>query len=196
MKPSPAEVQVRRYDRHQQMTLVRKLQPEAVSLALRELCPHASTEDEAGGFFRELVAQGCRAQYILYSPSDVRRFERLRRLGFFGHARPFALFVLGRYGEGRHGEPTELHAFLAECDYASFPWAVCCFGPLEAEAVSLAASLGGHVRIGFENNRWLPCGAEALNNAELICAELKALRNATGRSRPLASGDWVRCNIR
>ena len=34
-----------RYDRHQQMTLVRKLQPEAVSLALRELCPHASTEE-------------------------------------------------------------------------------------------------------------------------------------------------------
>jgi uncharacterized protein (DUF849 family) len=183
---------VGRYDRRQQMALVRELQPEAVSLALRELCPDRGAEAEAGAFFRELVERRIWPQYILYSADEVVRFERLRQQGFFGVERPFTLFVLGRYSDALEGDPAELDAFLAAFEPGVFPWAICCFGPAEAEAVRRAASLGGHVRIGFENNRLLPDGTVARDNAELVASELALLRLPGASQRPVASADWVR----
>ena len=133
---------VGRYDRRQQMALVRELQPEAVSLALRELCPDRAAEPGAGEFFRELNARGVWPQFILYSPDEVRRFERLRQEDFFGTPVPFALFVLGRYSDSLEGDPEHLDAFLATFEHGAFPWAVCCFGPAEPAAVQRAAAAG------------------------------------------------------
>jgi 3-keto-5-aminohexanoate cleavage enzyme len=183
---------VGRYDRWQQMALLRKLRPEAASLALRELCPDAAAEPEAGEFFHELMETGTWPQYILYTPAEAARFERLRRLGFFGTDSPFALFVLGRYSDSMRGDPNELDAFLATFEAGAFPWAVCCFGPAEAEAVIRAARLGGHVRIGFENNRTLPDGTQAGDNAQLVAAELQLIEQSGVPDRPLASAEWVR----
>jgi len=182
----------RRYDSRQQMELVRALRPEAVSLALRELCPDSSSEAEAGEFFRELVETGSWPQYILYSPAEAARFERLRQAGFFGTTAPFALFVLGRYSKSLRGDPAQLADFLATFEAGAFPWAVCCFGPAEAEAARLAASLGGHVRIGFENNQALPDGTLARDNAQLVAAELRVIGDSGASNRPLASAAWVR----
>jgi 3-keto-5-aminohexanoate cleavage enzyme len=183
---------VGRYDRWQQMGLLRQLQPEAASLALQELCPDAAAEAEAGEFFRELAETGTWPQYILYSPAEVTRFERLRQEGFFGMPHPFALFVLGRYSDSLQGDPAELDDFLAAFEAGAFPWAVCCFGAGEAEAVKRAASVGGHVRIGFENNRTLPDGAQARDNAQLVAAELDLIGRSGASNRPLASAEWVR----
>ena len=47
-------------------------------------------------------------------------------------------------------------------------WATCAFGPREIECSLGTAALGGHVRIGFENNLLLPDGRTARDNAELI----------------------------
>jgi uncharacterized protein (DUF849 family) len=192
---------VGQYDRAAQMQLVRSLRPEAVSLALRELCPDASAEREAGAFFRELVADGVWPQYILYSAEECGRFEALRQAGFFGAERPFALFVLGRYsdslrgGESLRGDPAELDAFLERFGPDAFPWAVCCFGPAEGAAVRRAAEAGGHVRIGFENNQVLPDGTVARDNAQLVAAELAMLRDSAASMRPLATADWVRAHL-
>lgn len=180
------------YGRDQQMALVRELQPEAVSLALRELCPDESAEREAGEFFRELAARGVWPQYILYSAAEAARFERLRQQGFFGVPRPFALFVLGRYSASLEGDPGELDSFLAAFQPDTFPWAVCCFGPAEPAAVRRAAALGGHVRIGFENNRVLPDGKVARDNAQLVASELALLPGPGAVQRPIATADWVR----
>jgi len=181
-----------RYDRGQQMALLRGLRPEAASLALRELCPDAAAEPEAGEFFHELIETGTWPQYILYTPAEAARFERLRQAGFFGTYSPFVLFVLGRYSDSMQGNPDELDALLATFEAGSFPWAVCCFGPTEAEAVMRAARLGGHVRIGFENNRTLPDGTQAGDNAQLVVAELQLVEQSGVSNRPLASADWVR----
>jgi len=183
---------VGRYDRWQQMALVRQLRPEAVSLALRELCPDAAAEAEAGEFFRELIETGTWPQFILYSPAEATRFERLRREGFFGAANPFALFVLGRYSDSVQGDPAELDSFLSAFEAGAFPWAVCCFGSTEAEAAKRAAGAGGHVRMGFENNRTLPDGTLARDNAQLVAAELRYIECSGASHRPLASAAWVR----
>ncbi len=187
---------VGRYSPREQMAVVRALGPEAVSLALQELCPDQAAEPEAGEFFRETTGRGVWPQYILYSPDECRRFDRLRREGFFGVDRPFALFVLGRYATGREGRPGELDGFLETFEPRAFPWAVCCFGPQESIALRRAAEAGGHVRIGFENNQSLPDGTVARDNAELVRATLEKIRESRGGDHRLATVEWLRTRLR
>lgn len=186
---------VGRYGPAEQMQIVDELEPEAISLALRELCPDAAAEQQASRFFRQLHERGVWAQYILYSPEEVLRFESLRRAGAFGTRRPFALFVLGRYSQSLRGDPAELDGFLAAADTGAFPWAVCCFGPDEARAMLRSAEAGGHLRIGFENNRFLPDGGLARDNAHLVAAELDYLRQSGATARPIATAEWVRSEL-
>jgi 3-keto-5-aminohexanoate cleavage enzyme len=183
------------YDRHQQMQMVRELQPEAVSLALRELCPDTASEAEACDFFTELAERKCWIQFILYDAEDVRRFERLRVTGRLGRSDPFALFVLGRYTDKLLGNPDDLNQFMANSEHSHFPWAMCCFGHTESLAAEIACQNMGHIRIGFENNRQLPDGTIAADNQTLIKHTLDYLRKA-GCQRPLASAQWIRENLR
>ena len=54
-------------------------------------------------------------------------------------------------------------------------WSVCAFGQHEAACVVAGALLGGHVRVGFENNVSLPNGERAATNAGLVGAVVRAL---------------------
>ena len=177
------------YTRQQQMAVVRELRPEAVSLGLRELCPDIAAETEAAEFFRWLVDENIWPQYILYSAADVRRFDALRRQGVFADDRPSCLLVLGRYAANLEGQPDELRAMLDAADCRQFPWAACCFGRRENEALLAAAAEGGHVRIGFENNIVLCDGTQARDNAELIAQFREAAAHL--RRRP-ANADEIR----
>ena len=156
------------YTREEQMAMVRALRPEAVSLGLRELCPDDKAEVEAAAFFAWLRKEQIWPQYILYSADDVSRFDRMRRRGVFTDEHPFCLLVMGRYSEALEGNLSELTAMLEAADCNEFPWAVCCFGRFENEAMLAATDTGGHVRIGFENNLSLPDGSVARDNAQLI----------------------------
>lgn len=176
------------YSRAQQMAVVRELQPEAVSLALRELCPDAASEQEAAAFFAWLRANAIHPQYILYSPAETARFEDLRRRGIIADEHPFVLFVLGRYSRELAGNPADLDLFCAALgDRAE--WSVCCFGAREHDAAHRAMLHDGHVRVGFENNLYLPDGSLASDNAELV--RLVAV-DAVASRRPLALAHDVR----
>jgi len=172
----------------QQMAMVRDLRPEAVSLALKELCPDDASEPVATEFFSWLRAEGVMTQYILYSRQEADRFIRLRDKGVIPDDRPFVLFVLGRYSDDLTGDPGELDHFDAITD-SEIEWAVCCFGRTEQEAVLLAAARNGHARVGFENNLLLPDGCQAADNAGLVRLAAESGRE---NSRVLASADDVR----
>jgi uncharacterized protein (DUF849 family) len=178
-----------RYTREEQMSLVRELRPEAVSLALRELCPDDDAEPVAAPFFAWLVAERIWPQYILYSVEDVRRFERLRRRGAFAEEHPSCLLVLGRYADRQAGDPAELDVLLSSADHQRFPWSVCCFGPREQQAMLAALGKGGHVRLGFENNLLLADGRPAADNATLVTQFTAATEKSPRRP---ASADEVR----
>ncbi len=180
---------VGRYTAAEQMAMVRELKPEAVSLALRELCPDEDSEAAAARFFGGLRAAGTWPQYIVYSADELTRFEALRRQGVFGEERPFCLLVLGRYTEQLEGSLDELESMLAAVDTGAFPWAVCCFGRHENAAMLEATRRGGHVRIGFENNLVLADGTPASDNSALIEQYVSSSRDL-GR-RP-ASADEIR----
>ncbi|ANH71743.1 hypothetical protein ACS15_3810 [Ralstonia insidiosa] len=182
------------YTPEQQMASVRALQPEAISAALRELVPDTAHEAEAARFFGELAAARTAIQYILYSADDVVRYRDLRARGVLPDTPHWVLFVLGRYSAGQRSNPSDLLPFLqAWADggavTSNVPWAMCAFGPREAECALTAALLGGHARLGFENNMMLPDGSTAPDNAALITnlrGHLDALH------RPLASAAELR----
>ncbi len=176
------------FNSQQQMEVIRSLKPEAVSLALRELCADSSSEPAAAEFFAWLNTNNVMSQYILYSADEVVRFEDLRHRGVIRDEVPFVLFVLGRYSEDLVGDVSELRGF-ADAASPDTVWAVCSFGQTEYAAVAQAAAMGGHARVGFENNLVLPNGEMAADNAALVRL---AAESGRGASRLPASADDVR----
>lgn len=177
------------YSREQQMDVVRQLKPEAVSLALRELCPDDSCVADSAAFFKWCVAEKIWTQFILYSPEEVARFADLQRRGVFAQEKPSALFVLGRYSQDLTGRPEELQDFIDAWPGESGRWACCCFGATEQQAMLAAAAAGGHVRLGFENNLQRADGRVARDNAELLHDFVKQLPVA---NRRIADADDIR----
>lgn len=172
----------------EQMALVRELCPEAVSLALREFIPGDAVEPPAREFLQWLAGQPIHPQLILYSATDVARYCELRAADVIPEMPHDLLFVLGRYGTAHEAEPTDLLPFLRVHD-GTVPWAACAFGPREHACVVAAAALGGHVRVGFENNLRLRDGRTAPDNAALVAQVAEA---ASALGRPLATAAEVR----
>ncbi len=165
-----------RFAPEEQMECVRVVQPGAVSLAPRELQPGFGEPSKALRRFLDWIAErGIAPQYILYDPEEVDRFQEWRARGYIPQERPFVLFVLGRYREpGRPIEPRSLLDFLARHDPAC-PWMVCAFDREETACLMLAATLGGHLRVGFENSLLHGNGRPARDNAERVRAIARGL---------------------
>ena len=173
-----------KYTPAQQRAVVRAVRPEAVSLALRELVPDAGEEaafaDLLGWIRREAVTP----QIILYSPEDAVRLDALRQRGLIPFERLPVLYVLGRYTAGQTSSPADLLPFLAASAPTFGHWSLCAFGAQETACVTAGALLGGHIRVGFENNEFLPDGSRAQGNQDLVAAargaiEAVGLRAAT-----------------
>lgn len=156
-----------RYGPEAQRNLLAELRPEAVSVAIRELFGEPEEVDASGVLCRDLQAGGSSVQYILYSVEDLIYFNQLREEGLLPPGSAFLIFVLGRYETPPVADPARLPGFL-EALAPGDRWAVCAFGPTEAECMGLAASHGGHARVGFENNLWRPDGSVVGDNAELV----------------------------
>jgi uncharacterized protein (DUF849 family) len=179
---------VGRFSPAQQMATVDAVQPEAASIAVRELLPLGEDERAAASFLARHARRGLLTQWILYDLADLARFESLLARGAIPQQGASEIFVLGRYATNQESEPAELPPFVA-ARTAPLTWMVCAFGRRESAAGLVAAALGGHVRVGFENNLHLPDGALAPDNAALV-APIAAALSAAGR-RP-ASPDEAR----
>lgn len=177
---------VGRYSRAEQMSVVREARPEAVSLAIRELAPDAASEAEAAAFFAWLREARVWPQFILYDAADIRRFEDMKKRGLIPFEDPFVLLVLGT--RKAPAEPAILLEYLPELP-KGVTWAVCAFGPREAACTLTAAAIGGHSRVGFENNRLFPDGQAAPDNAALVG---RMQQGAVLLGRPVASGAQAR----
>lgn len=179
-----------RYAAPEQMAVVRAVRPEAVSLALRELVPDAASEPAAADFFAWARRERIFLQVILYSAEEVTRYGALKARGVLGEGQDFPLFVLGRYTAGQVSQPSDLLPFLTAAGEGTAPlWSMCAFGPKENACALVAAGLGGHTRIGFENNLFAPDGRRAEGNADQI---RRAAEGARLLGRPLADADAAR----
>lgn len=178
-----------RYAAPEQMAVVRETRPEALSLALREIVPDAAAEAAAAAFFAWARRERVLLQIILYEPAEVIRYAALKARGVLGEGQDFPLFVLGRYTPGQVSRPADLLPFLAAAGDGAPLWSICAFGPRENACALVAAGLGGHVRVGFENSLLAPDGSPARSNAAQI---RRAAEGARLLGRPLADAGTAR----
>lgn len=177
------------FDRETQMAAARAVRPEAISLALREIAPDQSHDGELAEFLGWMRKEGIAPQVILYDRGDLMRLVDLARQGTIDGAETSVLYVLGRYSEDQTSKPVELLSFLGVNGLPFRDWMVCAFGRDESRCAALAALLGGHVRVGFENNLHLPDGDIAPDNTAVIEATAAMLANL---HVPLASAGDLR----
>jgi 3-keto-5-aminohexanoate cleavage enzyme len=92
---------------------------------------------------------------------------------------------------GRTGFLPAPKALLYSLDQipSSWTWSVCALGRNEIPMAAVAMTLGGHVRVGFEDNVFLRRGVLARSNAELV---EKVANIARELDRPIASPDEAR----
>ncbi|MBA3517048.1 MAG: 3-keto-5-aminohexanoate cleavage protein [Rhizobiales bacterium] len=177
------------YSPDEQLAVVRDVKPEAVSIALREVVPDSAAEAAFIDFLHWAAREEIVPQVILYTPGEAGRLAELVRRGDLPWEDVPVLFVLGRYAAGQLSQPTDLLPYLADRAPRFRDWMVCAFGRDETACVVAAALLGGDVRVGFENNLWLPDGSVAPSNVASVAATAQALRRC---GRALASADDLR----
>ncbi|NIT57441.1 MAG: 3-keto-5-aminohexanoate cleavage protein, partial [Aliifodinibius sp.] len=68
-------------------------------------------------------------------------------------------------------------------------WSVCALGRNQIPMAAVATVMGGHVRVGFEDNIYLRRGELAKSNADLV---RKAANIAKELERPIASPEEAR----
>jgi len=159
----------------EQIASIQSVKPACVSIALRELIADRTQEPQAQALFHWCAEQACRAQFILYSEADLLAYFRYRQLDIIPDSAHSVLFVLGRYHRNTQSSIEDLTPYLKHAHRLDVPWMVCAFGSSEQAVVLEAASQGGHIRIGFENNLLRSDASVSKNNTQ----QVKDLRNAS-----------------
>jgi 3-keto-5-aminohexanoate cleavage enzyme len=115
---------------------------------------------------------------------------RMREKGLLKDDPIWTTFFLGWKG-GCWTPPTvQAMTYMADHCPAGFMWNTSVMDPVEQwKILATAISLGGHIRVGMEDNPFLTPGEYARNNAELID---KAVRIARDIGREIASPDEAR----
>lgn len=152
----------------EQIAVLKAVRPEAASLALREIAPDEAAEPAFAETLSWMKREKVLPQIILYDPSEAVRLAGMIRRGLVPWEDIPVLYVLGRYTVSQTSQPADLLPFLAPDMPRFASWSVCAFGRHEAACVTAAALLGGHARVGFENNLLLPDGRMAPSNAALV----------------------------
>jgi len=162
----------------QQIVSIQAVNPESVSISLREIAPDKASLPAALRLFHWCAEQQCRPQFILYSEADLLSYLQYRKQNIIPSEPHSILFVLGRYTQQRGSTTADLDPFLKYQTQISVPWMVCAFGASEQECLLYAAEKGGHMRLGFENNLLNAQGQVANSNIE----QLQAIAGAAGDS--------------
>lgn len=167
------------YSPEEQFTMIHTLKPNAVSIGLREI--RSLDESVIHQHFVKMKDANIHPQIILYNQDDLNAYhDWLARKVLPGNAYPI-LLVIGRPNTEGSFENSYLTVDNVKKLQAS-SWMICAFGENEFSAAKLAASLGGHIRIGFENNSVLDDGSDAKDNAALIKQIAEYLKNKNLKS--------------
>ena len=188
MLPQVTSEAVGVYTPAEQVACIQALRPRMASMALREISSEFTAPGQAREFFEWCAANDVHVQHILFTAEDLQHFLDYRDQGIIPAGQRCLLFVLGRYRADFQSDPADLDPFLAH-DLDGFDWFVCAFGHREQECALKAIDNGGHARIGFENNLYLPNGEMADDTAALITSLADAL---AARGLEAASGETAR----
>jgi uncharacterized protein (DUF849 family) len=168
-----------RYDVAAQFAVLKQLTPKAASVSIREIARDPEMAPQVYAYAREA---GIGLQHILYDTDDLNQLAHWQNEGVIARGGCDVLLVLGRYAPPQPAQVAELAPFAAQAAGVADRWMVCAFGHNEHAVAQAAIKLGGHLRIGFENNIQRPDGSLAADNAENI---LRAADAARALGRPL-----------
>ncbi|MBT8154127.1 3-keto-5-aminohexanoate cleavage protein [Epibacterium ulvae] len=163
----------------EQFDLLRELRPQAASISVREM---SRDLDLAAQVYALCDSVGIDVQHILYDQSDLERLRGFLAEGILPQSMRRVLMVFGRFSEPQEANPDEVAPFVTALGDDFPDWTVCAFGRTELAVAEIAIELGGHVRVGFENNFFRPDGAPLRDNAESVAAVVELARAA---GRPL-----------
>lgn len=122
----------------------------------------------------------------VYDAGHIDIAKRLLKEGLLSHPIHYQ-FVLGVPG-GLSGEAQNLN-FMARSIDPEDTWAVAGVGRYQLPCSVMAVVMGGHIRVGFEDNVFSHKGVLAKSNAELV-ARVKRIADECGR--PVAGPDEAR----
>jgi 3-keto-5-aminohexanoate cleavage enzyme len=120
---------------------------------------------------------------------DMGMINNAKVLGDLGHIEKplYFQFVLGILGQIPATVDNLIH--MVRSIPPESPWSVCAVGLDEFKMATMAILLGGHVRVGFEDNIYLSKGVRAKSNAELV---EKIVRLARELDREIATPEEAR----
>lgn len=140
-----------------------------------------NTENMIITFAERMNAYGIKPEIEVFDKGMVDMALRLEKKGYLNRPMHFD-FVMGVNG-GISGTPRDL-LFMAESIPAGSTWTVAGVGRCEFPMAAMGILMGGHVRVGFEDNVYLEKGVLAKSNGELV---EKAARIAKELGRAIAS---------
>jgi 3-keto-5-aminohexanoate cleavage enzyme len=120
---------------------------------------------------------------------DIGMINNAKVLGEMGHIENplYFQFVLGILGQIPATVDNLIH--MVRSIPPESPWSVCAVGLDEFKMATMAILMGGHVRVGFEDNLYLSKGVRAKSNAELV---EKIVRLAKELDREIATPEDAR----
>lgn len=145
-----------------------------------------NTENMIKDFGEKMIARGIKPEVEVFDKGMIDMANRLCKKGYIKAPMHFD-FVMGVNG-GISGEPRDL-IFMKESIPQGSTWTVAGVGRYEFPMAVMGILMGGHVRVGFEDNVYLSKGVLAKSNAELV---EKVVRLAKEFGREIATPDEAR----
>ncbi len=122
-----------------------------------------NTDTSIQNFCKTFQERGVKPEIEIFDKGMVDAANRYIKMGLINTPAHFD-FVLGVQ---MAGEARDL-AFLVDSIPAGSTWTVAGVGRYELPLAALAITMGGHVRVGFEDNIYLGKGEKAKSNADLV----------------------------
>jgi 3-keto-5-aminohexanoate cleavage enzyme len=116
-------------------------------------------------FAKAIAAHGAKAELEIFDAGMMATAKRWLGKGLLASPAHFD-FVLGVPG-GMPGTPEALMYLVSQLPQGA-TWTVAGIGPAQLTLGAIAIALGGHVRVGFEDNIFLRKGELAASNAQLV----------------------------
>jgi uncharacterized protein (DUF849 family) len=162
-----------------QLHCIEALRPRWASVSIREMARDPVLAERLYGVADEAET---RIQHILYDTKDVAQMARWQGSGVIRSGQTEVILVLGRYDDGPPSSPQQIAPFVLALP-AGTRWMVCAFGGREHACLQHAATLGGDLRVGFENSICAPNGTLWRDSAASVAA-LVASMSSTSASFP------------
>ena len=145
-----------------------------------------NTENMIIDFATKMNERNCKPEIEVFDKGMIDMAIRLHKKGYIKAPMHFD-FVMGVNG-GITGEARDL-VFMKESIPAGSTWTVAGVGRYEFPMAAMGIIMGGHVRVGFEDNVYIDKGVLAKSNGELVA---RVVRLAKELGREVASPDEAR----